>query len=147
MIQESRRYKIECIPIGNPIEKTRINNAEDAYKYIMKLYGSDIEIIESFISIYLDNNNNVIGWSKIASGGIDKTIVDPRVIFKYAIDLLAPRILVCHNHPSGKVIPSREDDVLTNQINEGCKILCISLADHLIVTKEEYYSYEQKGRL
>ena len=44
MIQESRRYKIECIPIGNPIEKTRINNAEDAYKYIMKLYGSDKQV-------------------------------------------------------------------------------------------------------
>lgn len=147
MTNESRRYKIECVPVGNPIEKTQIKNTEDAYKYIMRLYGSDIELIESFIGIYIDNNNNVIGWSKIASGGIDKTIVDQRVLFKYAIELLAPRIIICHNHPSGKVLPSRDDDELTNRIVDGCKILGLQLIDHLVVTKETYYSYLETNKL
>lgn len=147
MTNESRRYKIECIPVGNPIEKTQILTSEDIYKYAMKLYGSDIELIESFIGIYLDNNMNVIGWAKISTGGTNYTLVDTKVVFKYAVDMLACHIVAVHNHPSGNLTPSREDKALTERIAEGSKLLSMRLVDHVIVSKEGHYSFHDHGLL
>lgn len=147
MTNESRRYKIECVPVGNPIEKTQLRTSEDIYNYAMKLYGSDIELIESFIGIYLDNSLNVIGWAKISTGGTNYTLVDTKVVFKYAIDMLACHIVAVHNHPSGNLTPSSEDKMLTKRIAEGSNLLSMQLIDHLIISKEAYYSFHDKGLL
>lgn len=145
--KESRRYKIECVPVGNPIEKCQIKRSDDIYNYAMKLYGSDIELIESFIAIYCDNNLNVIGWAKIATGGINSTLVDQRVIFKYAVDLMCCHIILIHNHPSGNLEPSKIDKDLTTRMVNGGNILGFRIAEHIIVTKENYYSFHDKGLL
>lgn len=144
---ESCRYKIECVPVGNPIEKCQLTKSEDIYNYVMKLYCSDINLIESFIGIYCDNNLNVIGWAKIATGGISATYVDTRIIFKYAVDLLCSNIILVHNHPSGNLVPSPQDKELTTRIVDGGRILGFRTVDHLIVSETGYYSFHDKGLL
>ena len=89
----------------------------------------------------------VLGVSHISEGGIDRINVDIRHIMQVAILSNATGIVLCHNHPSGNLRPSGNDDRATRQIKEACKIFDISLIDHLIISSENYYSYIDEGRL
>ena len=81
----------------------------------------------------------------MSEGGITGTIADPRLIFKYAISHNATGIILCHNHPSGQLIPSLMDDRLTEKIKKGALFFDIKLIDHLIVSTEGYYSYAEQS--
>ena len=92
--------------------------------------------------------NQLIGYFKLSSGGLTSTIVDTRIIFSVALKSLATNIIISHNHPSGNMVPSTQDDDLTRKINEAGKILDITLLDHVIVSPQfDYFSYADEGRL
>ena len=74
-------------------------------------------------------------------------MVDAKLLFRHAIDALASGIILVHNHPSGNLAPSHEDDVLTQRLAEAGKLLDIRILDHLIVTSDGYYSYNDERRL
>ena len=78
-------------------------------------------------------------------GGISGTVVDSRIIFKKAMDLLASSIILVHNHPSGNLNPSKADISVTNRLKEGGKLLDISVLDHLIITETSFYSFADEG--
>lgn len=98
--------------------------------------------------LLLNRANNTIGYAKISQGGVAGTVVDPKIIAKYAVEALASGVIICHNHPSGNLKPSLTDDDLTNRIKQGMKFLDIPLLDHLIINDMGgYYSYADEGRL
>jgi DNA repair protein RadC len=75
------------------------------------------------------------------------TVVDPKKVFKAALDMNAGSIIVAHNHPSGNPAPSREDDSITKKLREAGQMMECYLADHIIVTPHAYYSYADEGKL
>lgn len=128
-------------------EKIRITHPDDAYKFIKNFYSDDIEIYESFFILMLNRANETTGYAKISQGGIVGTVVDIRLIAKYCIESLCTGIAMAHNHPSGKLEPSFADDNMTRKVKEALKMFEIDVIDHLIVTKEGYYSYQIKNKL
>jgi DNA repair protein RadC len=124
----------------------QITSSKESSDFIRQFYGDDIEIFESCFILLL-NNNTTIGYAKISQGGISSTIVDVRIVAKYAIDSLATGVILCHNHPSGSIAPSHQDINLTEKLLQGLRILDIRLLDHVILTKDSYYSFSDNGRI
>ena len=128
-------------------EKVKIISSNDAFKVIKQFYFDDIDIFESFFILCLNRNNQTIAYAKISQGGVAGTVVDIKIIAKYAIDCLASGVILAHNHPSGNLKPSNEDLAITKRIKEGLKILDISVLDHLILTSQGYLSFGDEGIL
>lgn len=126
-------------------EIVKIKSSIDSYEFARKFYHEDILIYESAFIILLNQANNVMGYAKISQGGICTTQVDVRLVAKYAIDSLAAGVIFIHNHPSGNLKPSREDEMLTKQMKDGLSILGVRLLDSLIITDEGYYSMTDQG--
>lgn len=102
---------------------------------------------EIFAVLFLNNANKVNHFEVISEGGITGTIADPRIILKKALEHDATSIVLCHNHPSGNLKPSRQDEQLTAKIKEAAKYHDISVLDHIIVSDEGYYSFADSGTL
>lgn len=102
---------------------------------------------EEFWAAFLDNRNRVIAWEQVSKGTVNATPVFPREIMARALALEASGIILAHNHPGGDPTPSREDVMLTGQIQETARGLDIRVLDHLIVTDHDYYSFNESGRL
>lgn len=104
-----------------------------------------LELQEEFKAILLNRANKVLGIVPISSGGVSGTVADPKLIFLAAIKGVASSIIVAHNHPSGNLTPSVQDDQLTKRLKEAGKLLEIQVLDHIIYTTEGYYSYADNG--
>jgi len=128
-------------------EKVKIVSRKDAFKVIKQFYFDDIDIFESFFILCLNRNNQTIAYAKISQGGVNGTVVDIKLIAKYAIDCLASGVILAHNHPSGNLKPSNEDLAITKKVKEGLKILDISVLDHIILTSDGYLSFGDEGIL
>ena len=100
-----------------------------------------------FYAIYLDANKKVIEEKLIFIGTVNYSLVHPRDIFKEALILNASSIICVHNHPSGEVNPSKEDISITKQIKDAGDIIGIKLIDHVIVSKDKYYSFLENGKI
>jgi len=96
---------------------------------------------------YFDSKNKIIAKKKISQGGVAETSVDCKIILHGAIETLALKLAVCHNHPSGDTEPSAKDIALTNKIADGAKILGLQLLDHIIIGTKGYYSFADAGTL
>jgi len=128
-----------------PVKK--ITSKAMAVDFIRQFYGDDIEIFESMFLLLLNNANITIGYAKISQGGITGTVVDVRIILKYALESLATNIIITHNHPSGKLEASGPDKEVTRKLKEACSCMDITLLDHLILTKDGMYSFANEGIL
>lgn len=126
-------------------EKVQVSSSRESYKVLLP-FLSDLHT-EEFWAIYLNQNNRVLGKSKLSSGGINQSVVDVRILFKTALEHFSTGIIIAHNHPSGNLKPSSEDLKITKQIAEAGKILNIQLLDHLIIAQNSYLSFADEGLL
>lgn len=101
---------------------------------------------EHFLVVFLNTKNHIIGYRPLYVGGLDRSIVHPREVFKQAVAHSAARILVVHNHPSGDVTPSENDFMVTTVLEEAGQTMGIPLLDHLIVSKQRYLSLKEVVR-
>lgn len=124
------------------IECTSVKNIVDHFGYLFKDKKQ-----EEFYVIYLDNKKRYIAKKLLFIGSINYSIAHPREIFKEAYLLSASSIICIHNHPSGDVTPSRADDLITNKIKEIGLLHEIHLIDHLIIGKNNYYSYFDNNKI
>ena len=132
-----------------PLTET-ISGARDIHNLLIsRVYDEDtIGYKETFKVLLLNNANKIIGYTTISEGGLTSTIVDVRVIMQTALVSNAAAIILTHNHPSGCLRPSCQDDNLTKKIKAACELMDIRLLDHIIVTPyERFYSYCDEGRL
>ncbi len=122
-----------------------IRSSRDAYEALR----DKIEALptEEFWLLVLNRANHIRTRIFISRGGSAATYVEPKVIVKQALDYMAAGIIVAHNHPSGNLRPSAEDDRLTKRIKDAAALLDIKLLDHLIIGSGGYYSYADEGRL
>ena len=124
-------------------KKQAIKQSSDVAAYLQAELGH--KQLESFVVVYLNRANNIIRQEIISEGGITGTVADPRIILKKALDHHAVSIILCHNHPSGNLKPSKADEQLTNKIKNAAAFLDIQVMDHIIVSEEGYYSFADEG--
>lgn len=128
--------------------KVKITSANDAYDVLLSSWDADIiELQEEFKILLLNRSNQVLGIYPLSKGGITGTVVDLRLIFAVALKSNATGIILSHNHPSGKLLPSDSDITLTQKIKKGAEILDISLLDHLIITKNGFFSFTNENKM
>ena len=126
-------------------ERPQIRNSEDIYK-LFYAPMCDLPIEECWV-VLLNQSAKVIDKIKISQGGIASTQVDVRCVLREALIKRATSLILCHNHPSGNIRPSSDDDRLTTALFQAAKTLNIRMLDHVIVTDGAYYSYADEGRL
>jgi DNA repair protein RadC len=122
-----------------------INCSEKTHQYFKPILA-DLNI-EEFHVLLLNQRNKLIKSVKISQGGISSTSVDVRLIFKAALDFYATKIILVHNHPSGNLTPSLQDNEITSRIVDLGKMIEINVLDHLIITNNGYFSYADKNLL
>jgi DNA repair protein RadC len=125
------------------LKKTVFRKSEDIAEYI-KMSIQDYAY-EVFGVLYLNKSNRVNHFEIISTGGISGTVADTRIILKKALEVGATSIVLCHNHPSGNLQPSRSDEQLTQKIKEAAKYHDIDVLDHIIVSEEGYLSFADDG--
>ncbi len=123
---------------------TKILEPNDAY-HAVRHYADRRQ--ERFICLSLNGAHEIIAARIVTMGLIDKTIVHPREVFSDPISDRASAVIVAHNHPSGQMIPSEEDDEITLRLQKAAKILGINFLDHLIFSEDSYISYRKSGRV
>jgi DNA repair protein RadC len=145
----------KAISIIAALELGRRRRAEDAVELI-KVTSSKLvfEIMqpiigelphEEFWILYLNNSNKIISKRQLSIGGITGTVVDVRLVFKNALELGAVSIILCHNHPSGTIVPSEADKNITRKLKNAGDSLEVKVLDHLIVTENNYFSFVDEG--
>lgn len=123
------------------------DSSDLAARFARQFYGEDMTVYESFFVILISGGGKVSGWAKISQGGTACTVVDAKMVAKFAIDALAQGVICVHNHPSGNRQPSIEDIRQTKKIREGLRLFDIRLLDHIILTETGHYSMADKGDL
>lgn len=128
-----------------PTKRPRVRSSEEAFDQVSaELLDIDHE---EFWIVLLRRNNEVIKKEMVSKGGVAKTFVDNKIIFKRALEESASALILAHNHPSGSLKPSTQDIDLTNKIVLIGKALGITIFDHIIVTNHGFYSFADSGRL
>jgi DNA repair protein RadC len=124
----------------------KIMTSKDAADLFRKIWDVDsLPINESMICIFLNRQNNTIGWYKVSQGGLAGTVIDIRLILATALTSLAHGVIICHNHPSGNLTPSESDTKITKRLQEAGKLMDIGILDHIILTEDDYYSMTDNG--
>ena len=141
---DSSISKLQLKRIETKIRNTEITTPKNASDYARNFYSDDLTIYESVFLILLNQQNMTIGYAKISQGGVCSTVVDRKIIFKYCIESLASSFILIHNHPSGNIKPSEADIKLTALIKEGAKLIDCKFLDHIILTKDNYFSFVDK---
>ena len=127
-------------------DRQQITGSETAYHILKALFPDEtIDYRESFKALYMDKSGNVLGCLTVSDGGLCSTAVDVRLILQGALLLNATGVILAHNHPSGNLKPSTPDKVMTDKIRQALTVMDINLLDHLIVTRESYYSFADDG--
>jgi DNA repair protein RadC len=125
------------------VELIKITSSKKVFEIMQPLIGELPH--EEFWVLFLNNSNKVISKSQLSKGGITGTIVDVRLIFKLALENGATGLILCHNHPSGNLIPSDADKQITKKIQKAGESLDVKVLDHLIITETKYYSFVDEG--
>ena len=126
-----------------------IKSSADVYYHLIRFFPEEtISLQEQFVVGYVNRANRLIGVYELSKGGITGTVADPRLILSVALKTAATGIILAHNHPSGNLQPSLQDKEITKKIQEACKLLDITLLDHLIVVSDgAFYSFADEGQL
>jgi DNA repair proteins len=129
-------------------ERPKALNSKASYDILLNCFDSDtIEFRESFKVLLLNRSNQVLGVFNVSEGGISETVVDIRLILQSVILSNASGIILAHNHPSGNLKPSIQDNDITDRVKKACEIMNILLLDHIVITSEHYYSYADEGKI
>lgn len=124
-------------------EKYKISSPSDISSYLMREMG-DLKK-EHFNIVMLDNKNQIVEVHNVSVGSLNSAIVHPREVFKNAVRRSSASIILAHNHPSGNTSPSREDISITKRLIECGELMGIKVLDHIIIGKNEYFSFKEKS--
>ncbi len=139
-LELGRRRKVDDI-----LDKKKITTSHEVYEYFQPLMG-DISH-EEFWILMLNRANKIIERQKISQGGMAGTVIDVKIIFRKALEAKASSIILCHNHPSGNISPSKSDIDITKKLHHAGKTMDISILDHIILSDHNYFSFADKGMI
>lgn len=124
-------------------ERKIIISSKDVFEFFQSELSDNT--YEEFWILLLNRANKIISKHCISEGGISGTVVDPKKIFKLALENNSSSMILCHNHPSGNIKPSEQDISLTKKLKEGGRILDIQVTDHIIISDKSYFSFNDEG--
>lgn len=127
------------------LQKITITDSHDIANYLQTALQDKQR--EVFCVVFLNKANRIKHFEIVSEGGITGTVADPRVILKKALESDAVSLILCHNHPSGNLRPSKADQDLTTKIREAAKYFDIRILDHIIVSEDGYFSFADSGML
>ena len=125
------------------LEKPIVKDSKEIAGYLQAMLRDHHH--EVFAVVFLNRGNKITHFEIVSQGGITGTVADPRIILKKALQEDAVSLILCHNHPSGNLKPSRVDQELTSKITEAAKYFDIAVLDHIIVSEDGYYSFADDG--
>ena len=129
-------------------ERIKIVDSAKAYNSFKDSWNIEtIELFEEFKIILLNHASEALGIYTVSKGGISSTVVEIRHILFVALKTNSTGIILAHNHPSGNLKPSSSDLKLTERMNEACKVMDLNLIDHIILSKQGYFSFKDEGYL
>jgi DNA repair protein RadC len=130
-------------------KRLQIKSSQDAFNIFWEYWDKEtIEHVEEFKMLLLNNKNMVLGIASISKGGTTSTIIDPRIIFQYALRTHSSAIIVAHNHPSSNPTPSESDVKVTKKLTDAGAMLDIKVLDHLVICVDgTYFSLGDEGRM
>jgi DNA repair protein RadC len=131
--------------IAGPLEKPVVRDSKQVAGYLQVMLQDQCR--EVFAVIFLNQANRVNHFEVVSQGGITGTVADPRLILKKALEFHAVNVILCHNHPSGNLKPSKADEELTYKIREAARFFDIKVIDHIIVSHEGYFSFADEGMI
>lgn len=134
--------------ITSPFWK-KINSSQDASELLYEHWNKNtIEVQESFKVVLLNNSNKVKGIYQLSQGGITGTLIDLRILFAVVLKSLSVAIILTHNHPSGKLLPSEADKKITQKVKKAAQLFDVKVLDHLIIVPNgDYYSFADNSIL
>lgn len=135
-----RRYNKEKVA-----SRKQIKQSVDIYQHIKPEIGNISH--EEIWVLFLNKKNEIISQEMITKGSSTASLFDLKKIVREALLRKAEGLVMCHNHPSGNLIPSPQDDQITRKLKEACSMMELRMLDHVIVTHASYYSYADQGRL
>ncbi len=135
-----KRYQAETIG-----ERPKISMSNDVWD-IMRYENGNLNHEEIWV-LYLNQRNEVLCKKRLTSGTTTASLFDVKPIIKEALLSEAVGVILCHNHPSGNLLPSIPDDKITERLRDACKTFELRLLDHVIVTSDGHYSYRDQGRI
>ncbi len=127
------------------LDKPIIRTSRDIGGYLQAMLKD--YAYEVFGVVFLNRANRIKHFEIISKGGITGTVADPRIILKKALEEEATALILCHNHPSGSLMPSKADEEITTKIRLAASYFDIRITDHIIVSEEGYYSFADSGLL
>jgi DNA repair protein RadC len=130
---------------SNYLEKVQIANSSDMARYLQAKLRDKRQ--EAFLVVFLNRSHKILHLETVSTGGITGTVADPRIILKKALEEEAMALILCHNHPSGNVQPSKADEELTHRIREAARYHDIQVLDHIIVSDVGFFSFADQGML
>jgi DNA repair protein RadC len=131
-------------------KKVKISSSKDIFELSKTMFNTDtIEINEEVLVLFLNRQNNTLGWIRHTSGGAVASIIDIKLILTTALNCGAQSIIMLHNHPSGANRPSESDITISLKLKKACDTMELSLLDSIIIAGdfEAYYSLADEGRL
>ena len=126
---------------------TKIQSSKDVADYIRPYFEECMDDHEEFKIIYLNNNSNVVNVDHVSVGGLTGTLVDIRLVVRNALQITISAVILVHNHPSSTLKPSSADKELTEKLKTAFGYFDIKVLDHLIITREAYFSMADEGLL
>jgi DNA repair protein RadC len=131
--------------IAVALDKTVVRDSKQVAAYLQVMLQDQCR--EVFAVIFLNQANRINHFELVSQGGITGTVADPRLILKKALDFHAVNLILCHNHPSGNLKPSKADEELTYKIREAARLFDIKVIDHIIVSNDGYFSFADEGMM
>lgn len=131
-------------------QKIRIHSALDIYhimRDILLLEEENDRKKEHFWTISLDNGNTVLNIELVSLGTATSVPVEPMEVLSIPLQKKAVKLLLVHNHPSGNIMPSAGDEDITDRLIQACLIMNVPVIDHIIITENSYYSFDESGLL
>jgi len=131
-----------------PSERPVVKSSKECYELLSSTWNQNkIEFVEQFKVILLNRAQRVLGIYELSTGGVAGTVADTKLVFTSALKANACKIILTHNHPSGNLKPSMEDEQITKRMATAGIYLDIKVIDHLIITSEGYFSFADEGLL
>ena len=134
-------------PLDSITTIEKVGGSKDAVEFFRAVWSDRMEYVEEVYMLLLNRCNCILGFVKVSEGGTSGTVIDAKIVFQAALKANAQSIVLCHNHPSGNCSPSEADIQLTKRIKEAGKILELTLLDHIVITKNSYYSFADVGMI
>lgn len=146
---DNKLYEVEIRYKRPRLKQTvKLDSSEDAYKALLAVMADYCLDHKEFFWIFLVNPAGyIVGFREIGRGAIDLTVVNVPEIFQLALLANASGIILLHNHPSGSLEPSAQDIQITRNISEVAKLFAMKVWDHLVISSEGYYSFQDEGKL